>query len=367
LSFMEVSLWRRFIQLFLIGGSFAWAAPYLGAERELIGEKDGKTVFVPEALPAGVLSVGSGALAEVAKDTLRYLQENPGDLYWGVGLGADLGWNSEQTTATLKAAAGWKENLDTAALSTCFQSYRWKPDAGKSKLRLTRYLVYQVEGRAAPEGDFQYALYAIPKDEAGLSVDQAEAKKAELLRYRYTRQQVAAGVYREGGEAAGQAEALVWLSHHDHEQAILQGTVSVSVPGQPAPLLFNVHRANGIPYDRSITDTTQQARYWYFKARDQVRGWGQEPYQGIALKAMAAVAGDLGNIGLGRVLVLKTGTGLRAVVLADTGGAFTPNLHQLDLFTGIFPNFSSFQAATGKEGDSADVWVLLKRLDASGC
>ena len=80
---------------------------------------------------------------------------------------------------------------------------------------------------------------------------------------------------------------------------------------------------------------------------------------------MAAVAGDLYNLGVGRLIALRNADGLRLVVLADTGGAFQPNLHQLDLYTGFFPSWSEFSKATAAVGDEAEAWLLVRRT--SGC
>jgi hypothetical protein len=278
---------------------------------------------------------------------------------------ATLRW--VQAIAAADAASGRDRLADPAFLSRCTQTWRWipaTPRAGES-IRLTRYLVYAVQGREAPEGNFQHALWALPDDEAGLDAAQAEAKRATLDRYRYTRQDVAAGVYRDGA-AAGRANPLVWLSHGDHEQALLQGTVSVALPGG-ASRLYNVHRNNGIAYDRSLTDTRQQRRYWYFRAIDAVRGWAAEPVAGPALRPFVAVAGDLDALGFGRLLALRTADGLRLVVLADTGGAFDGNLSQLDLYTGIFPSHAAFSAATGAIGDTAQAWIVTAAPEREGC
>jgi membrane-bound lytic murein transglycosylase len=276
---------------------------------------------------------------------------------------ADLGWTPADTTATLALVDDWAQHhperfSDPVWLGKCFSALHWKPDAGRSQIRLTRYLIYEVEGRLSPDADHPYALYALPADEAGLTEAQAEEKRATLLRFRYSRQDVLAGVYRTGGASENEAPALVWLSLRDHEQALMQGSVSVRLPGEPTRRLYNVHRANGIPYDRSIKETTQQPRYWYFRGLDRVRGWGVEPVPGIALEPLAAVAGDHYNLGLGRLIALKSADGLRLVVLADTGGAFQPNLHQLDLYSGTYPSFSAFSDATSGIGDYADAWVL---------
>ncbi|MFZ5476947.1 MAG: hypothetical protein ACOZNI_09255 [Myxococcota bacterium] len=281
------------------------------------------------------------ALAAVAADTLRYVREAGGK---------DPHAPDAAVVDTLSLVVSAGDALrDPAFLARCFSARRWIPDTRRwgGDLRLTRYLVYEVDGRTSPDAAHAHALWASPADE---------------LRLRYTRQDVAAGVYREGGEAAGRATPLVWLAHHDHEQAILQGTTAVRLPD--GVRLFNVDRDNGIPYDRTVTDTTKQRRYWYFRETDAVRGWGVPGVPKIRLEPEVAVAGDLENVGLGRLLALRTRDGLRLVVLADTGGAFQPNLHQLDLYTGVFPSAKAFHAATSAIGDTATAWVLERK---EGC
>ncbi|MDO9280451.1 MAG: hypothetical protein Q7U06_00980, partial [Pseudomonadota bacterium] len=271
--------------------------------------------------------------------------------------------------AAADAATGADRLADPAFLATCFDTWRWVPDVARAgeALRLTRYLVYAVDGRAAPDATHGHALWAVPRDEAGLTVSEAETRRGALDRFRYTRQDVSAGVYREGGAAAGRADPLVWLTHAHHEEALMQGTIAVTVPDTPAPRLYNVHRDNGIPYQRGLTDTRQQRRYWYFRAMDAVRGWGPEPVPGPSLRPFVAVAGDLDALGFGRLLALKSADGLRLVVLADTGGAFTGNLHQLDLYTGVHPSRAAFDAATAGVGETAAAWLMTARVGAPGC
>jgi hypothetical protein len=316
------------------------------------------SVFVADT-PAWTAPVTDpAALRSVAVDTLRYLE---------AARGVDpLVTGDADIVATLRALAA-APSVDPAWLGRCFQAYRWHPDSTRwgGELRLTRYLVYEVEGAGAADSAHPRALWAVPHDEAGLSEAEAQARSGELLRYRYTRQDVAAGVYDVGGASAGAADPLVWLSQEAHEQALLQGTTAVQTP--EGVRLFNVDRSNGIPYDRALSDTTKQRRYWYFRETDRVRGWGVAPVPKIALAPEVAVAGDLAALGLGRVFALRSDDGVRIVVLADTGGAFEGNLHQLDLYSGIFPSASAFHAATDRVGDTAEAWALVVREGVDGC
>lgn len=351
------------------------AAPYLGPEAKPVGEYAAATLLRASELPAASaapLRTPAADLAAGAADLLRYRAEQAatglpdptltGGVPAEIGLGLERIWETVAAVSAV-AAADPARLQDPAFWRACFTAHAWVPDGGRKQLRLTRYVIYSVPGSRSPTPAQGYAVYGLPGDEAALTLDQAEARRDSLLRYRYTRQDVLAGVYRAGGAAEGVAPPLAWLTLDQHEQALMQGTVAVNFPDGSQQLL-NVHRSNGVPYDRSIKVTTQQARYWYFRPIDRPRGWGREPVAGAALLPMASVAGDLYNLGLGRLIALRTADGLRPVWLADTGGAFQPNLHQLDLYTGIYPDHAAFQRATAAVGDYADAWLMTWRGSA---
>ncbi len=324
-----------------------------------------------EPIPWTAPRAASADLAAVAADTLRAWEAMAGQSAPGAPVeragAVDVTLRWVVGVAAADARTGADRLGDSAVLERCLAGLRWVPDVARpgESIRLTRYLVYSVLGRAAPEGLFQFPLWALPGDEAGLDVATAEARRAGLDRFRYTRQDVVAGVFKDGGAAAGRAAPLVWLEREAHEQALLQGTVAVDVGASTQ--LYNVHRNNGIAYDKAERDTKKQRAYWYFRSIDAVRGWAAEPVPGPALRAGVAVAGDLANVGFGRLLALKSADGLRLVVLADTGGAFVDNRHQLDLYTGVHPDFSAFQRATSAIGDTAQAWVVRPRLETPGC
>jgi membrane-bound lytic murein transglycosylase len=105
--------------------------------------------------------------------------------------------------------------------------------------------------------------------------------------------------------------------------------------------MYNVWRNNAIPYDPAVKDGNLQARYWYFRPVVGILGVEQIP-----LRPDAAVAGDVWNVGLGKLVALSWdgpyGPEVHLVVLADTGGAFQPNLFQLDWLAGAFPSAEAF-------------------------
>ena len=54
---------------------------------------------------------------------------------------------------------------------------------------------------------------------------------------------------------------------------------------------------------------------------------------------------------------------VRLVVLSDTGGAFQPNLFQLDYLAGSYPGYTEFQRATENIPPRVGAGVLLLRQD----
>jgi hypothetical protein len=232
---------------------------------------------------------------------------------------------------------------DPAWVAAHFDLYRWTSDTegaalrkvtlAPEEVRLTKYLVYRSDGSPARTDRFDTALWALPKDE--------QQGGEPILRRKYTRQDVYAGVYEEGGEAYGQSEPLVWLSREDVNRALMQGSVEVTTP-DGLVRMFNVHENNGIPYDPAIKDGNLQPRFWYFREVVGILGVEQIP-----LRPHAAVAGDIWNLGLGKLLALEwtgpDGPEVHLVVLADTGGAFQPNLFQLDWLAGTFPTHEAFE------------------------
>lgn len=321
--------------------------------------------------PAGDL----GAAAGSAADWLEV--EGAGDRRAGhAGVLGALGPSLDQVRATLRfvatvaavdGATGANRLQDPAFIAEHFDYYAWRASAWSGeddRLRLTRYLVYQVQGSMVKNAVYTTALYAVPDDEVGLSEAEAEAKKSSLLRYKYSRPQVLGGVFEPGGASAGRAWPLVYLTRADALQAQLQGTVEVKLSSGSSQL-FNVHRPNGFAYEKGAT-LEKQPRYWYFRPVDGLYGYGAEDR--VKLTPGASVAGDVYNLGVGKLIALSwpsgAGRAVRLVVLGDTGGAFQPNLGQLDYLAGSFPSKDAFLAATRDMPDRVDAGILVLKQPA---
>ena len=256
---------------------------------------------------------------------------------------------------------------DPEFLAEHFTAYRWRSDVHMAsgngvrlqpeQVRITKYLVYQHLGRTRRDATYNTPLMAVPHDEDGLTVDEADAV-GTLNRHTFTRKQVLDGAYLTGGAAEGQAEVLAWMRRQDVHEALMQGTVELTFP-TGTTRTFNVHRSNGIPYEHGVRDPEQQDRFWYFRQVDGVRGWGEDPEDKVLLRPGAAVAGDVQNLGLGALFAIQGTNSLRLTVLADTGGAFEPNLYQLDFFAGAYPDRATFDRAVADIPARAPVWLLV--------
>lgn len=258
--------------------------------------------------------------------------------------------------------SSYKRLEDPAWIADRFDIYRWIPDTASAaerkialpadQIRLTSYLVFQVEGREQRDDIYNTALYALPLDEL--------RGGPPATRMKYTRIDVYNGVFEPGGEAAGMAEPIVWLTREHANQAVMQGSIEVVIPGDPAPHMFNVHENNGIPYDPAIKDGNLQRRFWYFREVAGILGVEQIP-----LRPGASVAGDVFNIGLGRLVALTWERGglteLHLAWLSDTGGAFQPNLFQLDWLAGTFPTPEAFKAWEETMPSRVSAAVLVKK------
>ncbi len=360
----------------LIGAAMAWTLRGPGGI-PTTDEVDPATIFTEQPADWEGLTVHTdpAALAAVAAATLRYLQDNADTDPRGVqpGMLGELGIELAQIEQTLRfvvqiaaedAITGASRLTDPAFLAAHFRLLAWNPDTASAAergltlpaghIRLTRYLVYQLPGSATRTGTFTHALYAPPHDEDGLSLAEAEAAADRLCRFRYSRAEVMSGALEEGCSA----EPLVWLTRRGVYEAMMQGTIEVSLL-DGSRQLYNVARHNGMPYDPAIRSPSQQLRYWYFREVDGVMGWGAAPQDKVPLAFGASVAGDVYNLGLGKLIALREPAGLRLVVLADTGGAFQPNLFQLDFLTGAYPSHEAFQAATAHLPATVTAGILV--------
>jgi hypothetical protein len=68
------------------------------------------------------------------------------------------------------------------------------------------------------------------------------------------------------------------------------------------------------------------------------------------------------NIGLGRIIVIEDNQNqLKMGVIADTGGAFLPNLYQLDFLAGTFASETEFENYIHKLPEYTNAYILVKK------
>ena len=333
------------------------------------GRPTGKAVSAAALLQPGAPWVGElppradpQALGRVAESAAAFLRAHPEDPAATAGLAGELGQDLSAVLATLdfvaevaRADAGQpvQRLLDPAFLRAHFSLWSVQPElsgqtrrpAGVTagKLRITRYLVREMAGSPAPTAVHRVALYADPGPEA---------------RARFTRAEVVAGAWARGG-----AEPLVWVREADLYDALMQGTALVRLPDGSAQL-YNVHQNNGYAYVPSERDPAKQRRYWYFQPVESLRGYGVGEDK-VRVEPGVVVAGDVTNLGLGKLLLIEATDGPRLVILADTGGAFVGNLSQLDYLGGQFADHAALMRATAGLPDHARVAMLLLRPPAS--
>lgn len=329
-------------------------------------------------------------LCSVADNTLSYLNAFPADDF---AVKAGTVFNDNVTLNKVKQTLAficktYKEDVvakrqsrlhDTRFLTENFDFYRWNPDVKKAQqialssnnkvksrmlnnipddeIFLTKYYTKTLSASAVKTPEFNQALYALPYDETGLSLEQANLNK-QLTRFKYTRQEVIAGVL----ERKKLAKPLVWINEESLHDVLLQGTGVLTVNNQLR--YFNVHRVNGIAYDYSI-GKREQARYWYFAEVPSIMGYGKTLISKIAVKPHVTFAGNVNALGLGKLFLVsyfQQGKRVsRMGVLADQGGAFKDNLFQLDLLVDSYRGWEDYHQANRSMPDYAQAWLLLKK------
>lgn len=338
-------------------------------------------------LHAGIWPDNSKQLCFVADETLKYLAKGAAYDAAAIHGGKLAGVTTPlpRVVETLKylckisnedQASGKPSRLSNPQfIAQHFEFVRWQPDLNgaakvnknkplvqnipQDKLLLTKYYVRIADGSAQKTAKQDQALYGLPFDEQALPLDQADALGKKITRFQLGKQDIVQGALEQ---KPLRAPALVWLSRDDLEGALLQGTAVV--PQGNSYRYFNVHRSNGIAYDR-LLKPEQQQRYWYFKQVQSVLGYGKDADYKIPIAPEVTVAGDIVNLGLGKLILLATvedgKTHYRLTILADTGGAFANNQFQLDWLSGYYRDWDHYYQANKHRNDYANAWLLLKK------
>jgi hypothetical protein len=245
---------------------------------------------------------------------------------------------------------------DPNFINANFRVIKWSAhnpkDTGQKKLRITKYAAFIHSGSRQKTAKYNIPIYAINEN---LNQDKFYTK--------YTKQDVLSGIYEPGGKEFGKVKPIAYVTRNGLEAALMQGTVLVNFTDGTKEFL-NVDRNNGISYVRGLKATAQK-RYWYFKKVDAIKGYGYKIDAKISIKPGVTFAGDVLNIGLGRIIVIEDNQGkqkrLRMGIIADTGGAFLPNLYQLDFLAGIFASETDFYKYIRQLPEYTNAYILVKK------
>jgi hypothetical protein len=330
---------------------------------------NGNKLFSPAKLPnSNKVSFNQSDLLATLINTRQYYQDHANDdpnlLRPGV-LGTQ-GVSVEDITKTLDfMIAVLQEDIannrttrlqDPNFINSNFRVIRWSAynpkEPQRKDLRITKYAVFVHPGSRKKTAKFNIPLYSL-KDSA----------KTDKFYTKYTKQDVLSGIYEPGGKEFGKVEPIVYMTREGLEEALMQGTILVDLGGGSSAY-FNVDRSNEIPYVRGKNRRLQK-RYWYFREVKDIKGYGYKIDEKISIKSGVTFAGDVLNVGLGRMIVIeymKNGRRhLRMGVVADTGGAFLPNFHQLDFLAGIFKSQASFNQYIKQLPTYAKAYILIKK------
>jgi hypothetical protein len=322
---------------------------------------DSRKILTAGSLPAGKISFEPTKMLNVLTNTRAYFAQSQDPK---LSLGGILGTQGVSRIDTVKtldfAIATLQEDLqakrpsrlqDPSFIRQHFRTIQWHAadpkQPSQSKIRITKYAVFTHPGSRTKTAKFDTAIYSL-KD--------PRAKAAK-----YTKQEVLAGIYEKGGKEAttDKVEPIAYLTRDGLEEALLEGTILIKFSDGNQGF-FNVDRSNEIAYVKGL-DRKQQKRYWYFKPVDKIKGYGQAIDSKISIEPGVTFAGDVLNIGLGKLVVISSAEGMRMGSIADTGGAFLPNLHQLDFLAGTFDGKPAFDKVVRSLPEYATAYFLVKK------
>jgi hypothetical protein len=329
--------------------------------------------FVPvnQQLHHEKIATSPAALLQAAKDTLLYIKTKQGksrQILEPYQLKHIITFKQVEETLKFIISTIEKDKktgkfriLDPAFINKNFAFVKWKADKqsalshhvkipSNGNIRLTNYVIYCVKGNTQKTTRYNCALYKL--------LDKSLAKK-------FTKQQILAGIF-EKPEYKNKVKPLVWLTRDSFEEVLLQGTALVKMPDQSYKI-FMVDTCNGINYIKRIKNTRKQQRYWYCREAKSNITSIEAFKKRIKLRKKVIFAGDINNIGIGKLIALRhlnpitQKQELHLGVLADTGGAFINNLYQLDLFLGMFNDKKTLQSQQMHFPNSTQAFLLYKR------
>ncbi|MBD2532335.1 hypothetical protein H6G97_23255 [Nostoc flagelliforme FACHB-838] len=329
---------------------------------------NGSQVVTPAKLPSSKVNFNQRDLLTVLVNTRKYFQdyasEDPDILR--TGMLTTQGVTVPDVLKTLDfMIVVLKEDIankratrlqDPKFINSNFRVIKWTAynpkDKKQKQLRITKYAVFTHSGSRKKTTTFNTPIYSL-KDNSN----------NDKFYTKYTKQDVLSGIFEPGGREFGKVKSLAYLTRIGLEEALMQGTILINFTDGYRGF-FNVDRNNGMSYIRGLKATAQK-RYWYFREVDAIKGYGYKIDAKISIKPGVTFAGDVLNIGLGKVIVIEHTKGgrkhLQMGVMADTGGAFLPNLYQLDFLAGIFKNQKEFRQNISQLPEYATAYFLVKK------
>ncbi|HYW19855.1 MAG TPA: hypothetical protein VE956_11190 [Nodularia sp. (in: cyanobacteria)] len=329
---------------------------------------EGNQVLSPGKLPTSNINVKQADLLTVLVNTRKYFQDNAAEdpNIFRKGILGTQGVTVEDIIKTLDFMTTiLKEDIannrttrleNPEFINTNFRIIKWSAHHPKNQkqnqVRITKYAVFEHTGSRTKTTTYNIPIYSLTQDNI-----------ADKFYTKYTKQDVLSGIYEPGGKEHGRVKPLAYLTRDGLEEALMQGTILINLT-DGTQAFFNVDRNNGISYVQGLKPTAQK-RYWYFRQVEAIKGYGHNIDAKISIKPGVTFAGDILNIGLGRVVVIEhTRNGrkqLQMGVVADTGGAFLPNLHQLDFLAGTFKNRQEFTQNIRQLPEYATAYFLVKK------
>lgn len=330
---------------------------------------NGNKLFSPAKLPSSnKVSFNQKDLLSTLVNTREYYQDHADDdpNISRPGVLGTQGVSVEDITKTLDfMIAVLQEDIannrptrlqDPNFINSNFRVIKWSAynpkQPQRKNLRITKYAVFVHPGSRKKTAKFNIPLYSLQ-----------DIPLTDKFYTKYTKQDVLSGIYEPGGKEFGKVKPIVYMSREGLEEALMEGTILVDLGGGSSAY-FNVDRSNEISYVRGKNRRLQK-RYWYFKEVKDIKGYGYKIDEKISIKSGVTFAGDVLNVGLGRMIVIeymKNGRRhLRMGVVADTGGAFLPNFHQLDFLAGIFKSKASFNRYIKQLPTYAKAYILIKK------
>ncbi len=276
-----------------------------------------------------------------------------------------------------------KENvLSHNFINKNFSFVKWNADKEVEKssqnIRLTRYGLYRFPGSYKKTEKHPHALYAsssvsfLNSFSLKENIELSKIKKTILddhfhknKPFRFGKQNILTGIL-EQPEFKKHVTPLVWVSKNALNESLCQGGVYIDMPNGKSRL-FNVDSCNNVLHDRKGVTFEDQERYWLFREVEKNNNPEDDRYHKLLDLKLVAFAHDPKTLGLGKTILIRytnTKTKKKEIlvgILADTGGAFVENLHQIDLFCGLFENRKTLIDFANKFPPTVEIYFLKKK------